>query len=286
MVKLLFIGVSGLEWVTFGAKISQGKLNEKNFKDYIYQNWWRFGKHMYWLLSSVAYGHPALNYESLLEQIDIRIVAVVPRYISHQIVRHRHISVVQESQRYTEWRVNSDNIAYLCDTNGSIVKEAVERARDYYLMLREKGVPPERARAVLPECTKTVILVKTNLRELLHIMELRLAARAQAEHATLWSMVADRLRTMYIPVAHLLVLKSPIVYEEAKKLGRIHSYRDEKFAWLGANALPGMTLEQAKHLRNIIDNRKDLPEDFKEFVNSMYNEIFYRQYYKEGLSND
>ena len=263
MVKLLQLHVSGLPWVTYAAKVSQGRLNEDNHMKYTIDNYDSYGKHMYWLLSSVAHGHPALDYEVLLEFVVVRFLALLPRYVTHQLVRHRLATIVMESQRYSKDRVYRDK---MCEETIPLVQRIAREAREAYLTLIQQGLPPERARAVLPECTQAVVLFQANLREILHIMTLRLSLRAQQEHALLWSQVAEALRDQYIPIAHLLILKAPMVYEEARRAGRIHSYDDERFAWLGTGTKPGMTAKQARSLATIINARRDLPGEFKSFA--------------------
>jgi thymidylate synthase (FAD) len=54
-------------------------------------------------------------------------------------------------------------------------------AEDSYKALRKLGLSPQQARSVLPNSTKTEIVVKANIREWLHIFELRCASTAHPD---------------------------------------------------------------------------------------------------------
>lgn len=107
----------------------------------------------------------------------------ISRACSHQLVRHRHCSFTQRSQRYCSE-----------DSFGIVVPNTVDLYDDehYYtqLMFRIKanynelcaiGVPNEDARYVLPNACATELYLSCNLRELIHIANERLCMRAQWE---------------------------------------------------------------------------------------------------------
>ena len=52
---------------------------------------------------------------------------------------------------------------------------------EFYTLLTESGIPAEDARFVLPNATSSSMVVSLNLRELIHIANLRLCTRAQDE---------------------------------------------------------------------------------------------------------
>ena len=90
----------------------------------------------------------------------------ISRACSHQLVRHRLASYCQQSQRTVK-------------PNGAVCPEMSEEARNVfevstalsesaYWKLIDLGVPKEDARYVLPEATKTSLVVTMNGRELRH----------------------------------------------------------------------------------------------------------------------
>lgn len=129
----------------------------------------------------------------------------ISRACSHQLVRHRHCSFTQRSQRY-------------CSENGfgvvspkSIVKvdekdayyELMDEIEEHYHELQALGVPNEDARYILPNACTTDLYLSCNLRELIHIANERLCARAQWEIRELVkqmvALVDPELQFMLVP---------------------------------------------------------------------------------------
>ncbi len=103
---------------------------------------------------------------------------------SHQVVRHREASYAQRSQRYVE----EDNFAYVTPPTIQVNKDALiiymehmVNCQQAYNALVGLGIPAEDARYVLPNACATVIEVKMNGRELIHLANERLCTRAQWE---------------------------------------------------------------------------------------------------------
>lgn len=107
-----------------------------------------------------------------------------------QLCRHRHISLSVQSQRYCKFdeetlesggwyvvppsvEVDSKTLSDYCDSMDSQLKN--------YIELTNIGVKPEDARFLLPESTKTHLVMSTNARELQSILKLRLDSHAQWE---------------------------------------------------------------------------------------------------------
>jgi len=96
---------------------------------------------------------------------------VTDRTISHQLVRHRPASFLQRSQRYVReldpivvkggWSLSPRGIA------------TVQAAFDTYRALLDDGLRPEQARAVLPNCTATIVVMTTTVEHLHYIVNLR-----------------------------------------------------------------------------------------------------------------
>ena len=129
----------------------------------------------------------------------------ISRACSHQLVRHRHCSFTQRSQRY-------------CSEDGfRVVKppsiERIDKYDGYYNLLdyidknyeelQALGVPNEDARYILPNACETSLYLSCNLRELIHIANERLCTKAQWEIRELVkemvSLVDPQLQFMLVP---------------------------------------------------------------------------------------
>jgi len=116
----------------------------------------------------------------------------VSRACSHQLVRHRMASFCQESQRYV--KIDTDNEDWY------VIPPHVEPSRDFrnvcamcadeYQAMIASGIAAEDARYILPNATKTNLVMTMNIRELYHFLELRDDDHAQWEIREL----AQRLR--------------------------------------------------------------------------------------------
>src|SRR6185437_9183042 len=123
----------------------------------------------------------------------------VSRALTHELVRHRHLSFSQLSQRY----VDESEVAFVLPPEieeGSeayeIFEQSCARANDEYRQLLErvevqvKDEPSatlrrkrarQTARSVLPNAAETKIVVTGNARAWRHFLELRGSASAEAE---------------------------------------------------------------------------------------------------------
>ena len=63
----------------------------------------------------------------------------------------------------------------------------------FYIEMTGKGIKAEDARMILPNATATSMVASLNLRELIHLSNLRLCTRAQAEIRTMVKMMCDEL---------------------------------------------------------------------------------------------
>ena len=145
------------------------------------------------------------GHHSVFEHVSFTyMIEGVSRACTHQMVRHRHASFTQRSQRY-------------CDESGfdAVVPEGLseeQRARydavmdmaaDAYAELVSLGVAKEDARMVLPNACETKLYMTLNLRELIHLANERLCMRAQWEIRRLVGAMVDavdeELRWMLVP---------------------------------------------------------------------------------------
>ena len=145
------------------------------------------------------------GHESVLEHESLTVRFICDRGISHEIVRHRLASYSQESQRYVRY---NDDIEFINPHMPNAKaheawQELCERAEETYKELLLYGVQPQQARAVLPNSTKTEIVMTANLREWRHFLKLRTAKAAHPQ-----------MRELTVPLLHELQGWIPVVFDD------------------------------------------------------------------------
>ena len=120
---------------------------------------------------------------AMLEHAHMTVKFTVDRAVSHEIVRHRLASFAQESQRYCCYNQDKFDgnvtfirpwfLKYANETATTCWMNAIKTAEQSYLALLSIGCKPEEARMVLPNSTKTELIVTANMREWRHIFKLR-----------------------------------------------------------------------------------------------------------------
>ena len=135
---------------------------------------------------------------STIEHIQVSFaISNVSRACTHQLVRHRHMSFSQKSQRYVKEKGAFDYIIPpTIDKNDQLrekYRQFMEEIGQKYLEFVEAGIPAEDARFVLPNAATSSLVASLNLREMIHISNLRLCARAQYEIRTMVKMMCDEL---------------------------------------------------------------------------------------------
>lgn len=133
-------------------------------------------------------------------------ISGVSRSLTHQLVRHRIASFTQKSQRYVDEesfdyvipdKIKENEIAL------KIYNDFMNLCRETYKKLKELGIPKEDVRFVLPNATKTEIVLTANFRELRHMILLRGSKEAQWE-----------IRRLFIEILKILKEKAPTVFED------------------------------------------------------------------------
>lgn len=148
--------------------------------------------------SALASGH-----ESILEHMSFTfLIKDISRACSHQLVRHRLCSFSQTSQRYS--KVSNDDYLwyYIPDSivnNGneciSIYNKHMNECMKLYNKLMETyHIKCEDARYILPEATYTNIIFSCNARQLIHMCQLRLCGKAQAEIRALFFKIRNSIQ--------------------------------------------------------------------------------------------
>lgn len=112
---------------------------------------------------------------------------VVNRAVTHELVRHRPCSFLQESQRYCRYSQDKfeNQVTFIkpiffeeSTTEYKLWQESMQLAEKNYLKLLETSTP-QAARTVLPNSCKTEIIVYCNLEEWEHIFSLRTSPAAE-----------------------------------------------------------------------------------------------------------
>lgn len=135
---------------------------------------------------------------SVIEHVQVTFaISNVSRACTHQLVRHRHMSFSQKSQRYVKEKGQFDYlIPPTIEKNVELKKKFVDfmgEIAEKYTEFVDAGIPAEDARAVLPNAASTSIVASLNLRELIHIANLRLCSRAQTEIRTMVKSMCEEL---------------------------------------------------------------------------------------------
>ena len=126
----------------------------------------------------------------------------ISRACSHQLVRHRHCSFTQRSQRYCD-ETDAEYIIPDGIKNIDLWGADMANAFNGYEAQKLIGTPAEDARYILPNACATSLYLSCNLRELIHICNERLCSRAQWEIRDLVkemvALVDPELQFMLVP---------------------------------------------------------------------------------------
>lgn len=128
----------------------------------------------------------------------------VSRAFTHELCRHRHLSFSQLSQRFVDEKeaamvappaLRDDPL--VVEALGDAFNEALWSYQELVQTLEHKGLPRkqarEAARAVLPNCTETRIVVTGNMRAWHEFLGKRLDPAADAEMIEVAGLIADEL---------------------------------------------------------------------------------------------
>ena len=130
---------------------------------------------------------------------------ICDRGVSHEFVRHRVFSFAQESQRYCNYNKDKFNneLTFIKPSwwnyNSSIIEsgeryfcEILQKCEDYYKSLLDMGYKPQEARAVLPNATKTELVMTGFESDWEEFFKLRCSGSAHPDARKL----ADKLRSL------------------------------------------------------------------------------------------
>jgi thymidylate synthase (FAD) len=125
--------------------------------------------------------------QSLFKHRHIAVKFIINRAVTHEIVRHRPCSFLQESQRYCRYsdekfgnEVSFIKPMFFAEGSSEYVlwEKAMQETEQLYLKLLETSTP-QAARTVLPNSCKTELIVYANLKEWQHIFSLRTTKAAE-----------------------------------------------------------------------------------------------------------
>ena len=148
------------------------------------------------------------GHESVLEHVSLSVKFICDRGISHELVRHRLASFTQESTRYCNYIRNGITFIKPCywseqSKDFDMWARQMQAVEDLYNSYIRTGSKPQEARAILPNSTKTEIVVTANLREWRHILKLRTAADAHPQ-----------MRELMCPLLAELKQKIPVIFDD------------------------------------------------------------------------
>lgn len=123
---------------------------------------------------------------------------ICDRGVSHEFVRHRVFSFAQESTRYCNYSKDKfgneltfikPSWSYFKNTSyedagyfdGDVFESSLKKAESYYFKLIEKGWKPQQARQVLPNATKTELVMTGFESDWEHFLSLRTSKNAHPD---------------------------------------------------------------------------------------------------------
>jgi thymidylate synthase (FAD) len=133
---------------------------------------------------------------------------IVNRAVTHEIVRHRPCSFLQESQRYCRYSQDKfgNQVTFIRplffapeSAEYKLWQQAMEVTESLYLKLLETSTP-QAARTVLPNSCKTEIIVYCNLAEWKHLLKLRTSPAAEPSMREVMIPLEVELQKRYPPL--------------------------------------------------------------------------------------
>lgn len=199
-IEGLYMDILSLEKIGRVCYKSEEKITEGSAKKFIKA---RIGQH-----------------ESVIEHSALTVRFICDRGVTHELVRHRLCAFSQESTRYCNY---SGGMTFIIppwidilegeyDTTVSKLDYAIS---DYqwivhmlfseiaYEKLIKQGLSPQQARSVLPNSTKTEIVMTANFREWRHIFKLRCDKAAHPQ-----------MRELMIPLLNECKELMPIIFDD------------------------------------------------------------------------
>lgn len=129
---------------------------------------------------------------SSFHPIRMSVRVITDRAVAQEITRHRAFSFAMESQRYCNYSKDKfgNEVTFIIpswvkDPNnlgGTIFINSCKSAEAAYLTLLKSGASPQQARAVLPNATKTELIITGFYADWEHFFDLRMRGTTGAPH--------------------------------------------------------------------------------------------------------
>jgi len=164
----------------------------------------------------------SLKHESVIEHCSATVRFICNRGFTHELVRHRLASYSQESTRYCNYKKTGVTFIIppwvklqLGEYTRNMLNfhnypiharywlDSLLNAEYNYNKLLEEGWSPQQARGVLPIDLKTEIIITANLREWMHIFELRCSKQAHPQ-----------MQELMVPLREEFTTRLPILFGE------------------------------------------------------------------------
>lgn len=162
------------------------------------------------------------GHHSVLEHESVSVRFICDRGVTHEIVRHRIASYSQESTRYCNYsgdRFGNElsfiepcffgfDVTNVVDDNAldwekrTVLVDTLKVIEKAYMKLIELKASPQEARYLLPNGTKTEIMMTANLREWRHFFTLRTSTKAHPQ-----------MREVAIPLLNAFKNFIPVVFD-------------------------------------------------------------------------
>ena len=113
-------------------------------------------------LNCIKRGH-----HSPWEHVNITLKCTVDRGVSHALVRHRHCAFQQSSTIYQKF----DELVFI-DSN-CVDTDTLKMLEAEYRDLLRRGYAPSDARDILPNCLATNLIITTNIRQWMYMIQRR-----------------------------------------------------------------------------------------------------------------
>lgn len=154
------------------------------------------------------------QHTAMMEHSLLSIKFVCDRGVSHELVRHRHMSFAQESTRYCNYSKGK------FDNEITVVRpfwanpgtpeydtwyDACFAAEGAYMSLLGYGWTPQQARDVLPHSLKTEIVMTGNYRAWYHFFELRACDKTGPAH--------PQMNQLAVPALLEVKRRIPVVFD-------------------------------------------------------------------------
>jgi thymidylate synthase (FAD) len=152
----------------------------------------------------------ASGHHSVLEHATISVRFICDRGVSHELVRHRLASYSMESTRFVNYSKRECEITFIKPVFFDYTSEeyniwyfTMHDLETRYFTLLDYGATPEQARSILPNSTKTELVMTANLREWRHVLDLRCSPKAHPQ-----------MMEIMLPLLRELKERIPVLFDD------------------------------------------------------------------------